>query len=123
MASPFIPQIPPDLFTIKEGDDGPPMRVQLTDSAGQLEQQAQSVAVHLRNEDGDVIQLTGTAVHNNTTGETVYNWAEDETLPPPDGLLGEGIYFAEVEVIRVDGEKRTYPNGNDLKVRVTRQIA
>lgn len=104
-------------FTIKQGDLLKPIRAQLKDRLGNIQDlTGVSVRFHMRDADGTVvIDEAAVAETPYVDGWAHYDWQTGDT----DNV---GSYHAEFEAM-IGARPLTFPNDHDLKVRIVAQVA
>ena len=105
-------------FTIREGDQLPPIEGILKSADGTIIDltNADSVMFHMKSNSNQLKVSAPATIVNAAAGHVAYSWAEDDTSTP-------GSYFAEFEVIWPNDLKQSFPNRDYIRVIVTRQVA
>jgi len=106
-------------FKIKQGDTRPSLEAQLLDENREPRdlQTADEVRFHMKDVDTQevVVEAAG-LVLNASEGRVAYEWSDGDT----DTL---GRHEAEFEVHYSDGGKETFPNGDNIEVYITEDLA
>lgn len=106
-------------FKIKRGDTRPSLEAQLLDENRQPRdlQSADEVRFHMKDVDTqDVVIDSQSSVLNASEGRVVYEWSEGDT----DTL---GRHHAEFEIHYTSGEVETFPNGGNIEVYISEDLA
>lgn len=101
---------------MKRGDTDPPVRVQVTDAAGNSVNLAgASAQFHMVDEDGTVVLDKPATIVNEADGRINYEWDDGDTDTA-------GTYEAEFEITKQDGDVQTWPNSWNLIVEIGKDI-
>jgi len=106
-------------FKIKQGDTRPSLEAQLLDENREPRdlQTVDEVRFHMKDVDTQEVVVDDTgSILNTSEGRVVYEWSDGDT----DTL---GRHQAEFEVHYGDGGTETFPNGDNIEVYITEDLA
>jgi hypothetical protein len=106
-------------FKIKQGDTRPSLEAQLLDENREPRdlQTVDEVRFHMKDVDTQEVVVDDTgSILNANEGRVVYEWSDGDT----DTL---GRHQAEFEVHYSDGGTETFPNGDNIEVYITEDLA
>lgn len=106
-------------FWIKKGDLRPNIEATLEDDSGNAVDlsNASSVDFHMRRFDADSTKVDSSAtITDASNGKVEYEWTSGDTDTAGD-------FLAEFEVTWSDSDKETYPNHDNLDIKITDEIA
>lgn len=101
-------------FWIKEDDTSPVLEATLTDENGNaVDLTGASVDFHMRRQLDDTLKVDGTAsIIDAANGKVQYSWSSGDTDTT-------GKYDAEFEVTYSSGDIETFPNHENIVIKIT----
>lgn len=105
------------MFYIKQGDTSPALQVSLRSQTNSpVVLVGASVMFHMGTENGKFEFSKPATIVNSTSGIVKYDWAAGDTS-------NTGIHFGEFEVTYSDNTIETFPNNDNIKIKITSRIS
>ncbi len=103
-------------FYLKRNDTKEPIQATLSDQAGAVDLTGATVRFHMKNRAGTVVVDAPAEVVTPAGGVVRYQWQAEDTA-------AAGDFYAEWEVTFPSGAVQTFPNENDIGIRIAADVA
>lgn len=105
-------------FAIKQNDTSPALEVELQDNdENAIDLSGASAEFHMVEKDGDTVAVDSSAtITDGSNGIVEYQWSSGDTSDA-------GRYLAEFEITYSDGTIETFPNNDDIVIRIMADLA
>ena len=103
-------------FYLKRNDTKEPIQATLSDQAGPVDLSGATVRFHMKDRRGVVVVDADAEVVTAASGVVRYQWQAEDTE-------AAGDFYAEWEVTFASGAVQTFPNENDIGIRIAADVA